>query len=222
MKPEQFAWILTRFVEEKLELTGKKSRGVNSEDLRRGSGGRARNENPGLLRALNLPFGINTLVSPEGRLLLGRAVAASLFYITIMRVVIMQYGILRVGLIGIKSKYDTVDTLRIKVFQAIAAFFWNYGYIPHLFSVKKAVEDDEDESVGGAIVGPLSAEEEGSKEDSEPEDEDSDASKDMATDEEVDETAKNDDDEVSDDESPRDDHERPRFRPLFFLDHVVT
>ena len=154
--------------------------------------------------------------------MVGRVVAASLFYITLMRVIIIQYGSLHAGLIGIKSQYDTVDALRRKVFQAIAAFFWNYGYIPCLFSVKKAVEVVEDRSVSGNVVSPLAAEEKGSREDLEVEDKESDVSKDTATDEEEDKTAKKDDEQVDDDQSPRDNDERPRFRPLFFLDHVVT
>lgn len=100
-KPEQFTWILTRFIEEKLELPQRRPR--TRSDWNNGS---SSSKSMGLLRALNVPFGINSLVSPEGRLLLGRAAAAALFYITMMKVVVVQYGILRGGLITIKTRYD--------------------------------------------------------------------------------------------------------------------
>jgi hypothetical protein len=148
-KPEQFAWVLTRFVEEKLEFVpfrptvigggGTSGEGdatiddpshppgtTSSANNNLNNGGRG----GGFLQSLNLPFGINSLVSPEGRLLLGRAVAAALFYTSIMKVFLVQYGVLRSGVISIKNSVDSVDALRRKVFQAVGLFVVNFGYIP--------------------------------------------------------------------------------------------
>ncbi|KAL3932090.1 MAG: hypothetical protein SGBAC_011014 [Bacillariaceae sp.] len=133
-KPEQFTWILTRFVEEKVEFMSQRIPRLRRESLRirRESASKTMR----LLQALNVPFGINSLVSPEGRLLLGRAAAAALFYVTMMKVAVVQYGILRAGLITTKSRFDSVATFRAKMFQAIGAFFLNYGYIPRLFKIR--------------------------------------------------------------------------------------
>jgi hypothetical protein len=223
-KPEQFAWILTRFVEEKLELSQRKSQVTNNNnDVRRVW----RENSSGFLRTLNMPFGVNTLVSPEGRLLLGRAVAAALFYIAMMKVVVIQYGLLRAGLIGIKSKYDSVDALRKRLFQAIGAFFLNYGYIPRLFHVKRATDDDEDERQGGAIVLPSpspAAEDDKKKTTNVEEGGSADPKKLLGDDETEDGTSKTDDSGVDiDDEATQEDNDRLKFkRPFFFLDNVVT
>ena len=250
-KPEQFAWILTRFVEEKISSFGsatreKKGRGgaqfqdslpsplreENREDQveTHMNNGNALGR---LLRSLNLPFSINTLVSTEGRLLLGRAVAASLFYITMMRVFIIQYGILRAGLIGVKSRYDTVDALRRKIFQAVTAFFVNYGYIPRLFSVKQAKEeDDEDRILAGDSPTPdLSMDEEGRNEkhhsqskQGNPNERESVITSEKEKDEihGNDNTEESGDGKADDEDAARDEQRRSRFRPLFFLDNVVT
>jgi hypothetical protein len=222
LKPEQFAWLLTRFVEEKLEFSLKKTR-ITNDGLGRARNKASGNSGQGLLQALNLPFGINTMVSPEGRLLLGRAVAAALFYIIAMKVVVIQYGILRAGLTGIKSSYDSVDAVRKKVFQATAAFVLNYGYIPRLFKLKKAADDDdEDERLGGTVfVGPKQSivneeneVEKGESDDSEMKEEEEN---------EEDETANSEDEKIEDGEPLPDDQERHKFRrPFFFLDNVVT
>ncbi|CAJ1969606.1 unnamed protein product [Cylindrotheca closterium] len=136
-KPEQFTWILTRFVEEKIELVTQQQQQQQQQQRRPRivRHHESVSKSMRLLQALNVPFGINSLVSPEGRLLLGRAAAAALFYIAMMKVVVVQYGILRGGLITIQSRFDSVATFRAKVFQAIGAFFLNYGYIPRLFKI---------------------------------------------------------------------------------------
>lgn len=229
LKPEQFAWVLTRFVEEKLEITLRKeepSIGPRSRPVKVGPAEQGNGAMFGFLRALNLPFGVNSLVSPEGRLLLGRAVAAGLFYITAMRVVLIQYGILRNGLIAIKSRYESIDALTKRTFQAIGSFIVHFGYIPRLFTVKQAVEDEEDENRrSGTIVlstPPLENEEElankaetDEQKDNEGKAADSDSSSDPSR---SDKEATDDTEKVTDEEVER----PPLFKPFFFLDNVVT
>ena len=74
--------------------------------------------------------------------------AAALFYISLAKVVLVQYGNLRSGLISVKTSVDSVDALRRKVFQAVGAFIVNFGYLPRLFKFS-AREVDEDEDIGG-------------------------------------------------------------------------
>lgn len=160
-KSEQYAWVLTRFVEEQIETRPLEESNSNNDiapriDYRKywssGSSGvygpnisfRARH----FFRLTSLPFGVNTIFSTEGRLLLGRAVAGAIFYITIMKVVVVQYGILREGLIGLRSTYDSFGAVLKRIFQATGAFFMNAGYIKRLlslFQIKQTSEfDDED------------------------------------------------------------------------------
>lgn len=231
LKPEQFAWVLTRFVEEKLEITVRKEEpptGQRSRPLKAGPAEQGNGAISGFLRALNLPFGINSVVSPEGRLLLGRAVAAALFYITAMRVVLIQYGILRNGLIAIKSRYESIDALTKRTFQAIGSFIFHFGYIPRLFTVKQAVDDEEDENRrSGTIVlsNPSleSEEEQASKAEAE-EPKESEGTKGANSDSPAgSDPPLQDEKAVEDTEEPEEEMERPPlFKPFFFLDNVVT
>jgi hypothetical protein len=240
IRPEQFAWVLTRFAEAKVppaEGGGRRFRSIG-DDAGRGQGVQARAGDQrwssavnSLFQRLALPFGLDNVASSEGRLLLGRAIATALFYIAIMRVAIVQYGLLRTGLRTVKSRYDSVDALRRRAFQAVAAFIVNFGYIPRLFSVKLAKEADDDED--GIIRPPgklrrkkhakdisndstVAKEgvglEDGVAADTGPQDE--------SKDEPVGKDGEKNEDEP--DEPPRASEERGRFQPFFFLDQVVT
>ena len=220
-KPEYFAWVLARFVEEKLEYHsmddgGGKQRSAmpdstNMDDSPRTS----RQTRARILQNLNLPFGIDSLVSPEGRLLLGRAVAAAIFYTSVMKVIFVQYGILRMGWISVKNSVDSVDALRRKIFQVTRAFIWNLGYIPRLFkfSLKRPKDLDED-GIGGSNN-----------------DDDDDDNNKVATDppkeKEKDENTSDSpstnsgvDDNSEDEDEDNDDS--LRFKPRFFLDKIFT
>ena len=225
LKPEQFAWVLTRFVEEKLSVgipretpTATRPSVINKNSTSRKFG--SANE---LFRALRLPFGVNAMVSPEGRLLLGRAVAAALFYVTAMRVVFVQYGIIRSGLFAIKSRYESIDALTKRSFQAVGGFIINFGYIPRLFTLKRANDDEEDENRrSGTIV--LKS----------PEPEENNAENGTQVQGDTDVTAESDDnnrgphDEGADDrvgtshDEDKDHEQVPLFKPFFFLDNIVT
>ena len=218
-QPEQFAWVLTRFVEEKVTSLGTKSRRVRDEVRRLFQDASSPNgdQNPfNIWSRIVLPFGLDNVASSEGRLLLGRAIATALFYIAMMRVAIVQYGLLRSGLKTIKSRYDSFGALGRKLFQSIGAFFVNYGYIPRLFSVKKASDDFDDDEVSetapksnkitknentGDSGQPLTLEgDEGS----------------------LNQKKKKSDSDDYRNDSPEEKEERGGFQPFFFLDHVVT
>ncbi len=211
-KPEYFAWVLARFVEEKLESHSMKYVGggrrkqrealpnVSMSDNRRPNFG-------GLLQNLNLPFGIDSLVSPEGRLLLGRAVAAAIFYTSVMKVIFVQYGILRMGLISVKNSVDSVDALRRKIFQVTGAFIWNLGYIPRLFkfSLKRAKElEDGDMDRKTKELEDVPEEEKATDENS------------------TSDSPSTNLDNDEDNEKEEDDEENVRIKPLFFLDNIFT
>jgi hypothetical protein len=250
-KPEQFAWIMTRFVEERLDYHprdhfhyhhqqqqqkrqyNRNARTIMSdtdteeEEDPYADFPRAQYPNgPGFLRNLNLPFGINSLVSPEGRLLLGRAVAAALFYTSCAKVLVVQYGNLRYGVMSVKSGVDSVGALRRKIFQATGAFIVNFGYIPRLFNVsfRRAKEnDDEDPNVIDVDKPGKDEGEEITKPNDTNKGLDDDATensnnKEEATDDADEEYFADDDDGGGEDE----DEKRNRFRPLIFLDGVIT
>jgi hypothetical protein len=243
-KPEQFAWILTRFVEEKLDYhprdhshhartTATADEPMSDEEnddrgvpTNTPPSSHTRQNNGTLLQNLNLPFGINSVVSPEGRLLLGRAVAAALFYMSLAKVVVVQYGNVRSGLISVKSSVDSVDALRRKVFQAIGAFIVNFGYLPRLFkfsarevnedeytdgrkrvvvapSPENAVESDQNKSLPNHDNGPGGGSSSDSQKGTVPE------RGDTIHREETDDLDGGDD-------------EKSRFKPFFFLDNIIT
>ncbi len=214
-KPEQFAWVLTRFVEEKLEYhpMHNPDDGVGQDGPRPSNP--ARQNRGGILQNLNLPFAIDSLVSPEGRLLLGRAVAAAIFYASIMKVLIVQYGILRAGLTSVKTSVDSVDALRRKVFHAVAAFVWNFGYLPRLFkfSLKRTREMDDDD-IGSRKSDAVVTVEEEQLEDVPPADLEMDH----------DSSTRDDNTDVAgpDSEERPEQEEKSRFKPFFFLDNIIT
>ena len=185
-----------------------------------------RQNNGTILQNLNLPFGINSVVSPEGRLLLGRAVAAALFYISLAKVVLVQYGNLRSGLISVKTSVDSVDALRRKVFQAVGAFIVNFGYLPRLFKFS-AREVDEDEDIGGrktVVVDP--PEVLADNDSSESKHDDGAAGEGDSSESQTDEIPDNkgDDNKIKEEADDNDDNEedKSRFKPFFFLDNIIT
>ena len=224
-KPEYFAWVLARFVEEKIEYHPKEYVGGNrrssmtevmdedddEHNREKGTGMRTKRQNRGrILENLNLPFGIDSVVSSEGRLLLGRALAAAIFYYAITKTVFVQYGVIRLGWTSIKNSVSSVDELRRKVFQATGAFIWNFGYIPRLlrFSFKRTKELDEDDVSSSEIVG------EDSSADNEESIENVTDEEDMDDEENMDDPGKRDEEE--------DDESTFRIKPLFFLDNIFT
>jgi pimeloyl-ACP methyl ester carboxylesterase len=209
-RAEQFAWVLTRFVEEKLAPLRRKKPHVAPQETMRSRFARR-------MSNFSLPLGLEPLGTSEGRLVLGRSIATALFYIAVMRVTLVQYGMLQSGLIEIKAKYDTVDELRRNILRAVGGFIVNYGYIPRLFSLKKAAEDDDDDLLNQNVITLKS-------------DSQTDASETDSSDEDVD-VDEGEKEETLDDDSQRDsandedaleDDEQPIFRPPFLLDYVIT
>ena len=128
-----------------------------------------------------------------------------------MRVVFVQYGILRMGVISVKNSVDSVDALRRKIFQATGAFIFNFGYIPRLFkfSLKRTKELDED------AIGSSATSNSNKAADSPDEKENDEDTSDLpiSTDLEEDGT----DDAQKEDE---DNEGTFRSKPLFFLDNI--
>jgi len=265
-KPEQFAWVLTRFVEEKLEFVPVRPviagppgaadlSSTDNQNLKRSDGGGSSSSTGGrgnFLQNLNLPFGINSLVSPEGRLLLGRAVAAALFYTSVMKVFLVQYGALRYGVISIKNSVDSVDALRRNVFHAVGLFVVNFGYIPRLFRVRvrKAKEPDDNDLEPTGLQSQLHGNGDGDGGDSASDkdgktldttndekemtpggssqtDDDEGDSRGTGRNTEIPSTSEESSESLSDDggrptEEQSGESDRPSFKPFFFLDNVIT
>jgi hypothetical protein len=143
-------------------------------------------------------------------------VAAALFYVSLAKVLVVQYGNIRIGLISIKSSVDSVDALRRKIFQGIGAFVVNFGYLPRLFkfSFKKAKEVDEDDIGSRKTVVVEPSEDLTTFGGDQGSDEDSTNSKPRHDYEEP------GDDDDDDEDAGEDD--KPRFKPFFFLDNIIT
>jgi hypothetical protein len=182
-----------------------------------------RQNNGTILQNLNLPFGINSVVSPEGRLLLGRAVAAALFYISLAKVVLVQYGNLRSGLISVKTSVDSVDALRRKVFQAVGAFIVNFGYLPRLFKFSAREVDDYEDIRGRktVVVDPPEGltDNDTSSSESKHDDGTGDGDSPESRTDNVPEKGGDKDEADNNDDGEED---KSRFKPFFFLDNIIT
>ena len=120
--PENFAWALTRFVEEKVAprsvpLTLKSAQ--QDEESRRHSVWRD-----------SLP---SDLFSPGSFLVAGRLFASVIFYITAMKIAVYQYDNLRGGVVGFHSLVQCLRSGRQRIFHSAASFVRNYGYVFQLF-----------------------------------------------------------------------------------------
>jgi hypothetical protein len=116
--PEQFAWALTRFVE---EMVAPRSvplmiqSGMSTDDS---SSRRSR---------------VEDFFSPGSMLVVGRLFASIIFYITAMKIGVYQYENLRGGVIGIHSLVQWLRSSKERVFHSTASFVTNYGYVFSLF-----------------------------------------------------------------------------------------
>jgi hypothetical protein len=194
-RPEQFAWALTRFVEQKVAPTSIANLKIDAQTRRE-------NTTTETSKRLSLPLSLQEIFSPgTGLLVSGRVVASIIFYFAALKVALYQYENFRLGLLGIKSKYETISSVQRRVLLFVRDFFLNYGYLwkvwryirPRVTSTDAKLADEEEEN--------------GSENDGEQKEEESDHD---STEENNDETTE-----------PQEDYQ-PEFRPSFFLDQVIA
>jgi hypothetical protein len=116
--PEQFAWALTRFVEEMVAprfgpLVIQSGMPTDNSSSRKSR--------------------VGDFFSPGSMLVIGRLFASIVFYITAMKIGVYQYENLRGGVIGIHSLVQWLRSSKERVFHSTASFVTNYGYVLTLF-----------------------------------------------------------------------------------------
>lgn len=116
--PEQFAWALTRFVEEMVV--------PRSGPLKIQSGMTTDNSS-------SRKSPVEDFFSPGSMLVVGRLFASVVFYITAMKIGVYQYENLRGGVIGIHSLVQWLKSSKERVLHSTGSFITNYGYIFSLF-----------------------------------------------------------------------------------------
>ena len=125
-----------------------------------------------------------------------------------MKVLFVQYGAIKAGVISVKNSVDSVEALRRKMCQATGAFVMNFGYIPKFckFSYKRTEEKGENG------VGSRSAKAGRSTEDKERNETLSDSTPSSPDKDDADHSQKEDEDN----------DDTLRIKPLFFLDNIFT
>lgn len=122
--PDQCAWVLTRFVEEKIFFKQKIESLIDEENSlsytnKDGNTKTQRSKlpgsrsNQGTLYNLMLPREVNELLETifsRSLVVSGRVIAAAIIYISIARATIFQYKNIRMGIVQIKSSYLSFPT----------------------------------------------------------------------------------------------------------------
>jgi hypothetical protein len=107
-QPEQFAWSLTRFVEEKVAPIALKyaSKPKPPDDAK---------------SRLSLPFHLGEIFSPGSFLVAGRTIARFVIYGSLLKVAIYQYDNFHGGMVAIQSHYRLILSSPKKVLAAISS-----------------------------------------------------------------------------------------------------
>jgi hypothetical protein len=246
-RPELFAWVLTRFVEEKIAGTAATMRSRTGRPLLEKRGGQQDDLGgiddpstdptpaPPEPRPLNRLVRLQEFLSPGSFLVTGRMIATMLFYWSVMKVGIHQFDNICTGMVNVQSAVKHVDSWRAATFRFAGRVLSKIGGLFLITSYTSSSKSTDSEVGGTSSVtqqemgneGPnssipgLSFEEDESMASGSDEPPSSDEVPNVPPALTYDEsTPQSDTTEGDDDSKPRKNNEsRPR---LFFLDHVVA
>jgi hypothetical protein len=181
-RPELFAWVLTRFVEEKIAGTAAAGTPQQQQQpvlAKRGGQqdspyGDEFSSNPNAApepRPLNRLVRLQEFFSPGSFLVTGRVVATMIFYWAIMKVGIHQFDNICAGMVNVQSAVKHVQSWRATTFRFVGRLFSKLGglfLITSYSSPTKAAPSDStsstevqdadasgiSESADGALNGP--------------------------------------------------------------------
>jgi len=150
-RPEQFAWALTRFVEEKVA-----PRSVPLQ-IHAAQHGDSRDKRG----AWKVPGAVENIFSQGSLLVAGRIFASVVFYVTAMKIAVYQYDSLRGGVVSINSLVQYMRTSKQRVFQSVGSILRNPLTIFSLLSRRRSsgVEGKEVVVYEGVVVEEHAAEE---------------------------------------------------------------
>jgi pimeloyl-ACP methyl ester carboxylesterase len=245
-RPEHFAWVLTRFVEEKIAPTQVSRFKVPRARARGGQQtlGQQR-QKPSQVPQNSLLLSLSEFVSPGSLVVWGRVVASALFYSTAVKIALFQYEKVRFSFITINTAIEMVSRLRLQILGAVPSFLGSLGSLsfpsrariksrvdtevePEVAEPSRPSEAEEGEEVKPLLVPPPISEDE----------EEQPSATSAASDDEEEEQSSappspssddDDDDENQEESSDTEDVEKeegpvkaPDFKPSFFLDHVIV
>jgi pimeloyl-ACP methyl ester carboxylesterase len=245
-RPELFAWVLTRFVEEKIAPTQvsrfkvprARARGGRQALIQGQQGPKAMSHAPKHPLLLSL----SEFLSPGSLVVWGRVVASALLYSTILRIALFQYESVRGGIININTGIEMVASLRKQILGAVTSFLGSVGTLSFLSRGRDKSRDDteielepikpsrsseeeaEEREEEQSLVTPPSSEDEeeessGLSPSSEDEEGKSSALPPSAENEDENQEESSDTEDVEKQEGPA---KAPDFNPSFFLDHVIV
>jgi hypothetical protein len=245
-RPELFAWVLTRFVEEKIAPTQvsrfkvprARARGGQQTLIQEHQGPKPMTRPPKHPLLLSL----SEFLSPGSLVVWGRVVASALFYSTMMKIALFQYGSVRGGLININTGIEMVASLRKQILSAVTSFLGSVGTLSFLSRGRDKSRDDTEVELLEAMEPSRSSQEEAEEIEEEEkslvpppsskdEEEQSSALSPSSEDEEGGSSALplSSEDENQEESSDTGDAEKeegpakaPDFNPSFFLDHVIV
>jgi pimeloyl-ACP methyl ester carboxylesterase len=200
-RPEQLAWVITRFVEEQIAAQ-QVSRSPAREPHK-----------PKVVEAgFQLPLGLSTVFSQEAMVVTGRVLATTLAYGIALKIFLYQYGSVRSGIFDFQSKLHEILYTPEKIATAFVGLF---RWIPRLMG-----------RLCGTTVAPTPAEEAKTEKDQvdervlEDQDNNRTDSKEFGEDDNHGDAT--DADEGNDDDHDPMEREEHIYGPLFFLDHVIV
>lgn len=153
--PEQFAWVLTRFVEEKVGQQPYQGKSTKSDGARQTKGSDKHNARPESSHTfqqerfhLPLPFDIGeTLLSPGMLLVSGRIISTAIIYLCAARVAVYQYQNIRNGITEVRSwcatfslhSQEFISRHFARDWERVSAVFC--GVITYVFSLLQNTEN---------------------------------------------------------------------------------
>jgi pimeloyl-ACP methyl ester carboxylesterase len=165
-RPEHFAWVLTRFVEEKI-APSKVSR--FKVPRARARGGQQtlgqQGQKPSQAPKNSLLLSLSELVSPGSLVVWGRVAASALFYSTMVKIAFFQYESVRGGFITINTGIEMVSRLRMQIVGFVPSFLGSLGSLSFLSRGRdKSRDDTEVEPEVTELSRPSETEKEGEEE----------------------------------------------------------
>lgn len=146
--PEQFAWVLTRFVEEKVatQLSHPSVSTLPNKEEKDGIHFSDDGKSSDRVNRMRLPPFLEEFFSPGTFIVAGRVAAAALFYVTALKVVVYQYDNVRSGMLGLRSSVETVSSWQKWILQSVFSFVHHFGNLPQMLGRQRAITDsDSDE-----------------------------------------------------------------------------
>lgn len=195
-RPGIFAWVLTRFVEEKIAPAVE----VDVPPQRRSQQQQQRKVDPNRLPpwrypAIELPWRVDEMFNEESMVVFGRVAATALFYAVALKVMFYQYDNIRGGVDFVTTaKRNAVATLKNRASKLLSLFLV-FRRIPTRFRRRKSDSEDNEGALSTEGADEGEAEKDGDSDDPDPGSEP--------------------------DEKPAPEPERD-LSPIFFLDHVVA